>query len=96
MKGSGYMRKAAYAGSFDPFTNGHLDILKKAAKMFDEVHVIIGYNADKKRHYNIIYSQEAIENVLKNREEVMKLYRQWKKDFDKKCEELVEEFIKIN
>lgn len=60
------MRKAAYAGSFDPFTNGHLDILKKAAKMFDEVHVIIGYNADKKRHYNIIYSQEAIENVLKN------------------------------
>ena len=42
------------------------------------------------------YIKERIENVLKNREEVMELYRQWKKDFDKKCEELVEEFIKIN
>ena len=41
------------------------------------------------------YTKERIENVLKNREEVMELYRQWKKDFDKKCEELVEEFIKI-
>lgn len=60
------MRKAAYAGSFDPFTNGHLDILKKASKMFDEVHVIIGCNANKSRHYNVIYCQEAIENVIKN------------------------------
>ena len=41
------------------------------------------------------YIKERIENVLKNREEVMELYRQWKKDFDKKCEELVEEFIEL-
>jgi len=34
------MRVAVYPGSFDPFTNGHLDILKRAANLFD--HVIIG------------------------------------------------------
>ncbi|MFZ5949547.1 MAG: pantetheine-phosphate adenylyltransferase [Candidatus Rifleibacteriota bacterium] len=34
------MRVAVYPGSFDPFTNGHLDILKRAAGLFD--HVIIG------------------------------------------------------
>ena len=36
-----------YAGSFDPFTNGHLQIVKKAAKCFDKVIVGIGYNTDK-------------------------------------------------
>lgn len=61
-----YMSKAVYAGSFDPFTNGHLDILKKASKLFDEVHVAIGFNAQKSRYYNVMYSQEAIENVIKN------------------------------
>lgn len=60
------MKKAVYAGSFDPFTNGHLDIVKKASKLFDELHIVIGYNADKKRRYNISYSKEAIENVLKD------------------------------
>jgi pantetheine-phosphate adenylyltransferase len=34
------MRVAVYPGSFDPFTNGHCDILKRAAKVFD--HVIVG------------------------------------------------------
>lgn len=46
------MRKAIVAGSFDPFTNGHLAIVKKAAAMFDEVTVIIGINSNKKRHYD--------------------------------------------
>ena len=42
--------KAVYAGSFDPFTNGHLDIVKKGSKLFDEVHIIIGVNAKKLEH----------------------------------------------
>lgn len=41
------------------------------------------------------YIKERIENVLKNRAEVMDLYRQWKKDFDKKCDELVKNFIRL-
>ena len=47
------MKKAIYAGSFDPFTIGHLDILKKSAKLFDEVHIILGINSKKQRAYPI-------------------------------------------
>lgn len=41
------MRKALYAGSFDPITLGHLDIVEKALTMFDHVHVGIGRNPKK-------------------------------------------------
>lgn len=42
------MRKAIYAGSFDPITLGHLDIVEKALTMFDHVHIGIGLNPKKK------------------------------------------------
>ncbi|MBQ3253142.1 MAG: pantetheine-phosphate adenylyltransferase [Acholeplasmatales bacterium] len=42
------MRKAVYPGSFDPISNGHLDLIKRASKLFDEVHVLISYNVTKK------------------------------------------------
>ncbi len=42
------MKKAIYAGSFDPMTNGHLWVIKKASKLFDELTVAIGSNPDKK------------------------------------------------
>lgn len=57
--------KAIYAGSFDPFTNGHLDIVRKAAKLFDEVHVVIGINLNKKRTYKSVAMSIAINEVLK-------------------------------
>ena len=41
------MTIALYAGSFDPFTNGHLDILEQAAKMFDKVIIAIACNPEK-------------------------------------------------
>lgn len=59
------MKKAIYAASFDPFTNGHLDILRKASDMFDEVHALIAFNRDKKRKYHPEYMKDAIEAVLK-------------------------------
>lgn len=42
------MRRAIYAGSFDPVTNGHLDVLARAAKIFDEVIFAITHNEQKK------------------------------------------------
>lgn len=39
--------KAVYAGSFDPFTNGHLEIVREAAKFFDEVLVLCAVNPKK-------------------------------------------------
>ena len=41
-------RKAMFPGSFDPFTAGHLNILKRALTMFDEVVVAVGINGDKR------------------------------------------------
>ena len=55
---------AIYPGSFDPFTNGHLDIVKKGSKLFDEVHIIIGVNANKIRTYDSELVKDAIEKTL--------------------------------
>ena len=57
-------KKAIYPGSFDPFTNGHLDIVKKAAELFDEVYVVIGVNSEKKRTFDAQNMQIAIEKTL--------------------------------
>ena len=42
------MKSAIYPGSFDPITNGHLDVLKTAAAIFDKVIIAVAYNAEKK------------------------------------------------
>lgn len=41
------MRKVIYPGSFDPLTNGHLDVIQRAAKLFDEVIVAVARNESK-------------------------------------------------
>ncbi|MFS3128888.1 pantetheine-phosphate adenylyltransferase [Nocardioides sp. Bht2] len=43
------MRRAVCPGSFDPVTNGHLDVISRAADLFDEVIVAVGVNASKNR-----------------------------------------------
>ena len=58
------MTRAIYPGSFDPFTNGHLSIVKEAAEIFDEVIVLIANNPDKKRMFTIEEMQKAIKEVL--------------------------------
>lgn len=57
-------KRAIYPGSFDPFTNGHLDIVKKASALFDEVYIIIGVNAKKKRTFESEGMKTAIEKAL--------------------------------
>lgn len=42
------MKKAVFPGSFDPITLGHVDIIKRAIPLFDEIIIAIGINADKK------------------------------------------------
>ena len=46
------MRRAACPGSFDPVTNGHLDIIARAADLFDEVVVAVGVNKAKSRLFS--------------------------------------------
>lgn len=42
------MKTAIYAGSFDPITNGHMDILEQASEIFDKVIIAVAYNPNKK------------------------------------------------
>ena len=53
-------KTAIYPGSFDPFTNGHLDIVRKASEIFDKVYVVIGVNAEKRRSFPADRIAEAI------------------------------------
>ena len=53
-----------YPGSFDPFTNGHLSVIKKASKLFDEVIVAIGENPSKCRRIDKYDMIDAIGSVL--------------------------------
>ena len=57
-------KTAIYPGSFDPFTNGHLDIVKKSARLFDRVYILIGVNQNKARTYDAISMKSAIEKTL--------------------------------
>jgi pantetheine-phosphate adenylyltransferase len=41
------MKRAVYPGSFDPITNGHLDVIERARKLFDEVTVAVAHNDEK-------------------------------------------------
>ncbi len=52
------MRRAACPGSFDPVTNGHIDIISRASTLFDEVVVAVGVNASKQRLFT---AEERIE-----------------------------------
>jgi len=54
-----------YAGSFDPFTNGHLQIVKKSAKCFEKVIVGIAYNSAKVGRIDKKKMKKAIEEVIK-------------------------------
>ncbi len=58
------MSKAVYAGSFDPFTLGHLDILKRALGLYDEVVVLLAINPDKKCRFSLERRMQMINETI--------------------------------
>lgn len=52
------MRTAVYPGSFDPITNGHLDVIQRAAKLFDKVIVAVAKNESKNPFFSMTQRQE--------------------------------------
>lgn len=54
------MRIAVYPGSFDPLTNGHVDVALRAKKFFDKVIIMVADNANKKGHY-LFSAEERVE-----------------------------------
>lgn len=57
-------RVAVYAGSFDPYTNGHHDIVRKAAALFDEVVVMLAVNVGKSRAFDAGAMRDAIQAAI--------------------------------
>ncbi len=59
-------RIALFPGTFDPFTNGHLDIVNRGLKLFDNVVIAIGVNALKKSMFTLETRQQWIEACFEN------------------------------
>lgn len=60
------MKKAIYAGSFDPFTFGHLSVAINAARVFDEVKVLISFNERKKYMFSVEERMKLIEASVRD------------------------------
>jgi pantetheine-phosphate adenylyltransferase len=58
------MRRAIYPGSFDPITNGHLDIIERGCKLFDEIIVAILVNPNKQPMFSIEERKNILSQVL--------------------------------
>ena len=59
------MRRAIYPGSFDPITNGHLDIIQRGCKLFDEIIIAVLVNPEKKPFFSVEERYEILGEVLK-------------------------------
>ena len=55
---------AVFAGSFDPFTLGHLDIVRRAASLFDELYVLLAVNASKKYYFDEATRAEMVRRAV--------------------------------
>ena len=60
------MKKALFPGSFDPITLGHLDIIKRAISLFDEIVIAIGVNSEKKYMFTLDERKRFIEETFKD------------------------------
>ena len=85
------MKRALFPGSFDPLTLGHFDIIKRAVKVFDEIVVAIGINAEKKYMFSLEKRKQFIEEAFKDYPKVKVVtYKGLTVDF---CKEIDAEFI---
>lgn len=60
------MKRAIFPGSFDPFTLGHYDLVKRGLALFDEIIIGIGRNSTKKDTFPIREREEAIRKIFKD------------------------------
>ena len=59
-------KKAVFPGSFDPITTGHVDLVKRALPIFDEITVAIGINSQNQTLFDVEKRKQWIEAVFKN------------------------------
>ena len=64
------MKVAIYPGSFDPFTNGHKNIIERGVKVFDQIIVAVAHNTSKKTVFTVEERVEILNEVFENRDNV--------------------------
>ncbi len=64
------MKIAIYPGSFDPFTNGHKNIIERGVKVFDQIIVAVAHNTSKKTVFTVEERVEILNEVFKDRDNV--------------------------
>lgn len=85
------MKRALFPGSFDPITLGHYDIINRGVKLFDEVIVAIGVNAEKKYMFSLEERKSFIEKSFEHEPKVKVVtYEGLTIDF---CEKIDAQFI---
>jgi pantetheine-phosphate adenylyltransferase len=78
------MRIALFPGSFDPFTNGHLDVVRRGTTLFDQVIIAIGNNSSKTRYLPVEQMITLIESVFQDEPRVsVQAYKGLTADFAK-------------
>lgn len=93
------MKIAIYPGSFDPITNGHLDVICRAAKIFDKVIVGVLINPDKKGLFKVDERVELIKRVVNNLDNIeVKSFQGLLVDFMRKeeCKTLIKGLRGVN
>jgi len=65
------MKNAVYPGSFDPITNGHVDIIERASKVFDTLYVLISLNPQKKHLFDKEERVRLVKESLKHIDNVI-------------------------
>ena len=60
------MTKAIFPGSFDPPTNGHINIIQRACKIFDEIDVVIAVNNAKKCLFSAVFTRTEERILVEN------------------------------
>lgn len=63
-------RIAVFPGQFDPITNGHLDVIERGRRLFDELIVAVGINPEKREMFSLDERVEMIETLLKGKQGV--------------------------